>query len=274
MILRHKPFIVCVAGIGILVKIPDASITQQIQVHYLPFIEKILPDIRVTVKFIETQGQPAYHEARLTFMEKRVIFEHPGYHGWIDLTRQEAYLECGFAFAFESIDYFIRVICAFMVFHRKGILVHAAGVLRGESVYLFLGHSGSGKTTTSRNSPDGLVLNDDLVVLLPEAGRWHAHSTPFWSPTQVKPNPGNGPVVGFFHLVKDKRVFLEPMSPGQALGEWITNIPVITSDPKLGFEVLSMGKIITTEIPSFKLHLLPDSTFWQELDRVIGLQIC
>ena len=69
--------------------------------------------------------------------------------------------------AFEEVEYFLRVIYALLVFQAGGLLFHAAGIVRDGQCYLFFGHSGSGKTTVARLSSTDLVLNDDLVVLIP-----------------------------------------------------------------------------------------------------------
>lgn len=52
------------------------------------------------------------------------------------------------------------------VFHSDGLSLHAAAVLSSKGVILFLGHSGSGKTTISRLLSDHFrVLKNDRVFL-------------------------------------------------------------------------------------------------------------
>jgi len=157
---------------------------------------------------------------------------------------------------------------ALLVFEVGGLMFHTAGIVRKGKAHLFFGHSGSGKTTVSRVSDTDTILNDDLLILLPQPGKdpanfkWMAYSTPFWNPTQVQPTRESAPVVGIYRLVQDRDVFLEPMGSGQALAEMISNIPVIPDDPARGTELLNRGTTFLKEVPAYRLHFLPDNSFW------------
>ena len=61
--------------------------------------------------------------------------------------------------------------------HARGFFLHASAILSSEGVVLFLGHSGSGKSTISSLLADNFeILRDDSVYLLPgENDRWYVN---------------------------------------------------------------------------------------------------
>ena len=152
-------------------------------------------------------------------------------------------------------------------------MLHAAAVKHDGRAYIFFGHSGSGKTTIARLSPDDVVLNDDLILLMPDTSagenKWRVFGTPFWNPTQVKPTPQNAPLASMFRLVQDKNVFLEEINPGEAVAELLSNTPVIPADPLRSPPLLTrLHKIIKAATVS-KLHFLPDDSFWRVVKQPI-----
>jgi len=166
--------------------------------------------------------------------------------------------------AVEEVDYFLRVVCAVQVFQAGGFLFHAAGILRDGRAYVFFGPSGIGKTTISQISGEGTVLNDDLILLLPDEEHWYVHSTPYSNATQIAPLAGQfAPLGGMYRLVQDQEVFLENSTPGHTLAEIIANIPVISTDPARSTELITRCQKLLASTPVFRLHFRKDNSFWQ-----------
>ncbi len=106
-------------------------------------------------------------------------------------------------------------------------------------------------------------MNDDLLFLLPKNGGWVVHSSPFWNPTQVKPNGvDSAPLAGLFRLVQAKTVFTVPMQPGQAVAELVASVPVLGLDPGRTVAILARCQRLSREVPVHHLHFLPDDSFW------------
>jgi len=167
------------------------------------------------------------------------------------------------------LDYYVRVACAVLAFQAGGLLFHAAGIVRGGLGYVFFGYSGSGKTTVSRLSPHDVVLNDDLVLLMPADRGWTVQSTPFWNPSQVRPAGAlAAPLAGLFHLVQDKQVYLETLYAAQAVAEVIASVPVIAADPSRTSQLLERGRRLIHAAPVYNLHFLPDPSFWPVVEQV------
>ena len=202
------------------------------------------------------------------FSPHRLQFSPPGWEGEINTGRQTGWIRPASKHAIEEIDYFLRVVCAVQVFQAGGLLFHAAGVLRHGQVFVFFGPSGAGKTTVSRLSGARNVINDDLIVLYPDAtAGWNAHSTPFSNPTQVAPLAGqSAPLAGLYRLVQDQQVFLEEISPGQALAEVMASVPVISTHSMYSLDLLTRCQSFLENVPIFRLHFRQDDSFWKVID--------
>jgi hypothetical protein len=199
-----------------------------------------------------------------TFSGDLIIFGLPGFRGTIDPDRS-AELAIASHTPARGVDYFLRVVLSALAFRSGGLLLHAAGVVRGRRAFLFFGRSGSGKTTVARNSPDDLVLNDDLVLLRPENGHWMAYGTPFTNPSQTTPAAGSAPVAALLRLVQSPRVVLQPLTGARALAELLACVPVLNASPA---PPLERCRMLLLSIPAYDLHLRPDSSFWEVIEKI------
>ena len=162
-----------------------------------------------------------------------------------------------------DVDYFLRVAVALNAFTQFSFLFHAACVVHNEKGYLLFGLSGSGKTTAAKLSYPDPVLNDDLLLLKPDGGRWLVYSTPFGKRRDTRLV---APLFAALRLVQDKDVFLEPLSRGRALTELLANTPIISVDKTLLPELMTRWMQFIDRIPVRALHFRKDSTFWEVID--------
>lgn len=202
----------------------------------------------------------------MAFRDRILYFTNEDFNGYINDAKGYGEIEVQSSHPENSIDYFLRSVYALLTFRASGLMFHAAGIVRNGRAYLFYGHSGSGKTTVARLSPDSLVLNDDLVLLLPENDGWQVHATPFWNPSQVQPTRQSAPLAGMYRLVQDKEVFLHKMGPAQALAELVSNVPIIPEDKVRSPELLIRGAKLLEDVSAYQLHFLPDNSFWSVID--------
>lgn len=257
-----------IAGIGIRIYCNHPHITDQLRSRYSDFPASSQPKFESWVILEGDIRSHALLDTGVVFRDQVLYFTAKGYTGQIDIKKYRGELNLSSKQPLEDIDYFLRVICALLAFENGGVMFHAAGVVRAGRAFLFFGHSGAGKTTAARLSANALILNDDLLVLLPRdrsadsPNRWTAYATPFWNPTQVRPTSESAPVAGLFRLVQDRKVFLEPMSKAQALAEFLSNVPVIPDDPHRNAVLIARSLQLLDDIPAFRLHFLPDDSFW------------
>ena len=251
-----------IAGIGVSATCDNPRLAQALRYRYRDFPAGADIHLSVAIRLLGRERSSAMLDTGTTFEDGRLHFTAPGYRGVIDAAEGKGSLAISSAQPIEEVEYFLRVAYALLAFHLGGIMLHAAGIARDEKAYLFFGHSGSGKTTVARLSPNDTVLNDDLVLLMPAEDGWQVFGTPFWNPTQVKPTPANAPLAAMLRLVQDKKVYLQAISTSEAIAELISSVPVISADPLRSLELLTRLHTILQTIPSHKLHFLPDDSFW------------
>jgi len=175
-----------------------------------------------------------------------------------------------------QMEYFLRILYALLVEAHGGLMLHCAGILAPSGVHLFIGQSGSGKSTAASLSRGrGMVLNDDLVVLRPEQGRWIAHGTPFWNFETIDRDGqiASAPVAGIYTLVKDRDVLLEPLSAAAAVAALIGSCPVVNGDPGRALDLLARCRQIVRAVPVQQLHFRKDPSFWDVLETNRRLKI-
>lgn len=256
-----------VAGIRVNFNCAVDSLHEILRTRYTAFLidktEKA-PAYEVNLH-LDLQADPHTHiSPDFSFEGPRIFFDLPGYVGFIDPARAAAVRIASDTPA-NAADYFLRVVFALLAYRAGGLMINAAGVVRNGRAFLFFGHSGAGKTTVARNSPQDLILNDDLIVLMPSADGWTAHGSPFTNPTQTRPSHKSAPAAALFRLVQSPKVYVEPLEGAYAMAELLASIPVLNGSPE---PPLDRCQEILRAVPAYRLHLLPDASFWPLIEKL------
>jgi hypothetical protein len=114
------------------------------------------------------------------------------------------------------------LITNYLAQHRLGVEVHACGLIDPSAGgQLFLGHSGAGKSTTTRiwqAARNPLILSDDRIILRLKDGHLHMYGTP-WHGEAAFAEQGEARLKRIFILQHGPSNRIEPMSKARALGE-------------------------------------------------------
>jgi hypothetical protein len=267
--------VLSIAGYTVAVACNDDALAAHLRQHYARFSPAgSEPPLLVLSATLDPHFWPVRMQAHETaYCHTTRCLETPGSEGMIDIDAGYARQRLSPRHPATDIEYALRVIYALLAVRAGGLLFHGAGIVRCGQTFLFFGHSGSGKTTVSRLSPDDTVLNDDLVLLLPGEHTWTAYATPFWNPTQAgQPMPGSAPLGVLLRLVQAPHVGLEPLSQGQALAEVLSCVPGLASDATSSLRLLAIGARLLQMVPIWRLHFLPDASFWTVVEPLAAPQ--
>lgn len=257
-------FALTIANITVQAACNTPALAAALRQHYRAFPAQGPAQLTAQVHLEGRLRPSALLDTGICFRDGILHFTAPGYEGFIDEEAGRGELRLSSVQPVEEVDYFLRVAYALLALRASGLLLHAAGIVHGGRAYLFFGPSGCGKTTVARLSRGDQVLNDDLVLLLPEAPLWLAYATPFRSSSRIRPAGATAaPVAGMFRLVRDVEVYLEEVGRAQALAELIASIPVVTSDPQRAQRLLAICRRLLDTVPVSRLHFLPDASFWR-----------
>ncbi len=108
-----------------------------------------------------------------------------------------------------------RSICAGVVGPQGGVVLHSSAVLVGESAYLFVGASGSGKSTIAQKAPAPLIA-DDTVLIVRRDGGLRVVGTPHGQ-GRAAHDPTERPIGALCFLDKSPALSVRPLSAAEAL---------------------------------------------------------
>lgn len=141
---------------------------------------------------------------------------------------------------------------------RQRAVAHALGVERGGRGYLFLGHSGAGKSTQARllaALPDLAVLSDDRVVLERKGGAFGLYGTPWHGELHHALNR-RAPLARVFVMQQGKEWRMTRLSPAAAAAEVISRLflihfhrPALQQGIELAAALVAAHDVVRLEVP-------------------------
>lgn len=142
---------------------------------------------------------------------------------------------------------------------RGAMVVHASSVAEGDGAYVFLGHSGAGKSTTASIAEDcGLrVLSDDRTVLraMPD-GTVTAAGTP-WHGSYASGSPDAVRVLGIFLLEQAEEDRATAMEASRAFSEMMVRTIRPTAEPGEQLAIVDAVERVVHTVPVAALRFRP-----------------
>jgi len=173
------------------------------------------------------------------------------------------------AYIYEYIlHYCLR--CAIATKHPPDLLLHSAGVIHEGMTYLFIGESGSGKSTVCKllaQDSTFTILHDELVSITKTEQGFNVWSTPLNG--EMPSNHSNSaPLKAAFFLKHEQENYAIKLSGREAARRFALCLqpPFIVTNGRLEFdaaESLSMALELVEIIPCYELYFRPESGFWE-----------
>jgi hypothetical protein len=189
-------------------------------------------------------------------------FEIIGASGVLLLSRQE------WEPRVRSFENYIRAAVAWRAAGQGGALVHAASAVFNGKGYLFYGESGAGKSTLSACNRRGLVLSDDLSLVLPRrGGGLDLIGTPFRGTYEGgPPAAGRFPLCAGFRLIQAATAAVRPVERPRGYAELVGNLPFVAEAFAQRPDLMSGVLAAFSALPMAHLHFTRDDTYWDAIE--------
>jgi len=155
---------------------------------------------------------------------------------------------------------------------NRGLLLHAAAVLKDKRAFLFFGPSGGGKSTIAWLSRDYEVMADDVAAVRKIKNRFYVFSTPWRQSGFVRTDAKtSGRVSAIFFIKKSRRIRFKPLRPEDALARIVGRQVHFLKYT----DMLLAGKIFFTtydlvkSVPAYEMEFKKDGDFWLKLEDSI-----
>jgi len=175
----------------------------------------------------------------------------------------------------------IMFVLSNVLVYNKGIMLHGSAVQKEDQGWLFLGHSGAGKTTITRLLRPDFCFSDDGVIIKEDKGRIYAYVSPFnqlkrqrhCDPRAVE----RGEIKGLFLLKKDMHIKFSPVRKNELMSVlvcWLIHF-FKYMDMRTAHKAFLNARDLISIIPSCRLHFTKSRKVWHEfhkLTREIGYE--
>ena len=151
---------------------------------------------------------------------------------------------------------------AFSTVEAQTLLFHSSVVIRGGKAYMFLGQSGTGKSTHSQQwllaFDDARLLNDDnpVVRLLPD-GSVRVYGSPWSGKTPCYKNE-QAPVAALVQLAQAPHNEIVPLRMTQAYPYMLASVSGLKLQPQMMNRLYESIAQILERVPVYKLECLPN----------------
>ena len=184
---------------------------------------------------------------------------------------REGHLPPGKAFLFY-LNMALMVMFTYNASLLGALLVHASVICHGEGAHLFLGKSGTGKSTHSRlwleNVEGSGLLNDDNPVLRFVDGKLWVYGTPWSGKTPCYRNASRR-VSSIVNLSQAPFNAVRPVKGIPAYSFLLSSVSSVRWDRKVMDSLTSVLSRIAMEVPCYRMDCLPDADAAMTCCRVV-----
>jgi hypothetical protein len=212
---------------------------------------------------------------KIAHLDSKILLQRVDFAGVVDTKTRRGKNILGKKLEGFAIESFLRICYSFLAVEQDGLLLHSAGIIRGENGYIFPGHSGTGKSTiASLATSQERVLSDELVVVRKKEKDYLVYSTPFYGTNESTACNSRALLKAAFLPVKDSQVYLKKARPALALTKLMSSVLFFSQEDGLNRRLMDISAGLVAQVPFYEMHFRRDSTFWErigELERNGGI---
>lgn len=147
---------------------------------------------------------------------------------------------------------------------HDGLLIHASTAIVDDAAYVFVGHSGAGKSTMAAIAEEAgaRIPTDDRTVITLRNGEVCAWGTP-WHGSLVRKSPDGAPVRRIYLLAKALEDRSEPLSKSRAVKELFVRLIQPRLHPTEIEQTLRLLEGLVEQVPVSVLHFRPTTSAFE-----------
>ena len=250
-----RPFEANTEGMPIAEIIVDRNDT--VVVEGVELATSYLADANADSRFIRTANGYAYEAKRRDGKSPKALFE-------IDRTNNKAVCHIALQDAIDIslLRFGIWVIFGVVIAPLRGIAIHSSAIAYDARAVLFLGESGTGKSTHTRlwceNIKNAELLNDDSPIIRIVDGELRAYGSPWSGKTPCYKN-AHARVGGIIKLSQAPFNELQQLTLPQAYAYMLSSASGLKMDRQMADDIYNSIKYIITHVRCFHMNCLPNT---------------
>ncbi|MCX7642013.1 MAG: hypothetical protein N2Z20_05200 [Elusimicrobiales bacterium] len=165
-----------------------------------------------------------------------------------------------------SFENFLRVFYSYKLTFNNGFLIHSAGSFLRNEGYIFIGKSGSGKTTISELIKKVFyIASDELCVVRLINDTFLVYTTPFWGNFKRPLSPNiSFKLKSIYFLIKSKKIFSKEIDRNLAVKRLFKCIVNFSYDYEITIKLMDIVFKLLDKVEFKKLY------FNKNKDKVIN----
>jgi hypothetical protein len=159
----------------------------------------------------------------------------------------------------------------------KGLVLHASSVERRGKAFLFMGRSGTGKSTIAlltRSARLGTVLGEELTFVAcgADVETPHVWTLPFGQKNLVRVTAHRSPLVGAYALHQSDRPRVVPFSRPRQIAEIARNTSIGIREPSLMSRALDAAEHLAARVAVSGLEFPRSAEIWATIDASVRVR--
>ncbi len=171
-----------------------------------------------------------------------------------------------------SFDTALRVIFSLLLIQNGGFLIHSSSVSVGQKGILFIGVSGSGKTTIAHLNRENKILSDEISAVVKEGGKYYLYGNTFFSDLEEIGHDCSAELKQIYFLNKAPYDDIKPIVKADALKMILRNVMNFSKEAAFSEMILNNALSILRSAGADNIYFLPHREIYKKIYEHLSIE--